>query len=204
MNDFLPSICLSPTWLIPTTIPFMFLAKFISDQHVAKFKKHFSILLFYLKPLSHRCFYLSSCNINFIWLPWCCLPIILFPSFCLLLSFLCWLLCLLPTSKCWNASDFNSRSFFLSILHCLIRPSHPLIRFYRPCVNQVIAFSFSAFIWAQDLYFQFLCDRSTWILALTSKLQVKPLLISTSINNHMNYMSLNAQNIWITGHFHYV
>lgn len=175
MNDFLPPICLSPTWLISTTIPFMFPAKFISDQHVAKFKKHFSILLFYLKQLSHHCFYLSSCNIIFIWLPWFCLPIILFLSFCLLLSFLCWLFCILSTSKCWNASDFNSRSFFLSILYCLIRPSHPLIRFYRPCVNQDIAFSFSAFIWAQDLYSQFLCDRSIWKLGLTSRLQVKPL-----------------------------
>lgn len=141
------------------------LSKFTSEQHLAKFKKHFSNPgFFHLPALPAQLLCLSFCKIVFTWLPWCPVPKILFPFFCLLLSCLCWLLCLLPTSRYWSASDLNSGSFSFSYHIVLLGHLTHSSGFYRPCVRQNIDFPPPQLSYELRIYnSSFLCDMFTGI-----------------------------------------
>ena len=106
----------------------VFLAKFSSGQHVAKFKKLF-------KPW----FYLTSKHLSAqLLLPFflqCCLPLayhVLFPRFEFHLSLCSWVFFagffVSPQLlNIWSASRLSSGSFFLFVQHCLMGPSHPVV-----------------------------------------------------------------------------
>lgn len=157
------------------------LAKFTSDQHMARFNTFQTSFCLTSKQFSAQLllpFFLWRCLswIGFYWIPWHWVLMILFPYFCLHLSFLCWLLCPLLTSTCWSPSDLNLGSSFLFILSCVIKAILPtLVWFYGPRASQDIALSPSAPFWPQNLYFQFLCDMPAWIQRLNCTLQVKSL-----------------------------
>lgn len=121
----------------------MFLAKFISDQHVAKFKKCFSTLILFCSSFQHSCFCLSSCNISFSWLPWSQFSWFSFqPSVCTSVSFVA------SFVSSWfinvGVPQTQFRSPFLAFLYCLIRLSHSLFWFQRPHASQGIMSSSSA------------------------------------------------------------
>lgn len=134
--------------------------------------------------LLQHCFHLTSVT-----------PVlmILFPSFWLFLIFLCGYLWILPTCKCWTASHLNlESSFFIILSYQVISPAFLVLE--TTCEPRHCTFLSSAPFWAPDSHFQMLCDVATGIQGLSCRLQVKTLLISTSISNHVNYMSFNGQN----------
>lgn len=206
MNDFSPFSHLSLSNLASTHQHpiYVVLAKFTSDQHMARFNtfqtsfcltsKQFSAQLLLPSFLWH---FLSW--IVFYWIPWHWVLMILFPYFCLHLSFLCWLLCPLLTSTCCSPSDLNLGSSFLFILSCVIKAISPTcLVLWTTCKPRHCIISFSFLLTSK-----FVLPVFMWYACLDTEAQLyftgKIPLLSTPITSDMIF---SAQNWWTMKEFY--
>lgn len=184
---------LASTYHHPTDV---FLAKFTNDQHMAKFNNFQTSFCLTSKQFSAQLllpFFLWHCLpwIVFHLIPWHWALMILFPHFCLHLSFLCWLLCLL-TSTCWSPSDLNLGSSFLFTLPCVIKAiSHTCLVLQTMCKPRYYIFSFNSLLTSK-----FVLPVFKWYVCLDTEAQLyfrgKIPLISTSITNDMSFSAQNC------------